>query len=106
MNDSGFIKVIKVLAEVGNERESQESKWGQQNHPSGTGHVGSQFLCKYYRDITDNNAKEGTITWLDILREEVYEAFAETDPVKVREELVQVAAVAVAWVEAIDRDNF
>ena len=29
---------------------------------------------------------------------------AESDPVKLRAELVQVAAVAVAWVEKIDRD--
>lgn len=41
--------------------------------------------------------------WLHILREEVAEAFAETDPVALRGELVQVAAVAVAWAEAIDR---
>lgn len=28
---------------------------------------------------------------------------AEKDPVNLRAELIQVAAVAVAWVEAIDR---
>ena len=36
--------------------------------------------------------------------EEVAEAFEEHDPARLRSELVQVAAVAVAWVEKIDRD--
>ncbi|MFI1165600.1 hypothetical protein ACH4UM_18790 [Streptomyces sp. NPDC020801] len=35
--------------------------------------------------------------------EEALEALAEDDPGKLRAELVQVAAVAVAWIEAIDR---
>lgn len=51
----------------------------------------------------DERHKAGEATWLDILREEVLEAFAEDDPARLRTELVQVAAVAVAWVEAIDR---
>jgi hypothetical protein len=48
-------------------------------------------------------ADGGYLDWLHILREEVAEAFAESDPAKLRAELVQVAAVAVNWVEAIDR---
>jgi hypothetical protein len=48
-------------------------------------------------------AQEGTTTWKHILREEFLEAMAEEDPEQLREELVQVAAVAVAWIEAIDR---
>jgi hypothetical protein len=43
------------------------------------------------------------VTWAHILTEEFYEALAEADPEKLREELVQVAAVAVAWVECLDR---
>jgi malonyl CoA-acyl carrier protein transacylase len=43
------------------------------------------------------------VTWEHILTEEHYEAMAEEDPTRLREELIQVAAVAVAWVEAIDR---
>jgi hypothetical protein len=37
------------------------------------------------------------------LLEEVFEAMAEDSPVKLAHELTQVAAVAVAWVEAIER---
>jgi SpoVK/Ycf46/Vps4 family AAA+-type ATPase len=46
---------------------------------------------------------EGEISWSNILMEEVYEAFAETGPEKQREELVQVAAVAVEIIEYLDR---
>lgn len=92
-----------ALSSVGRERERQYTKWGPQHHPDGTD---DGFTAKakreYARRICDENAAAGRGTWLDILTEEVAEAFAETDPVKLRKELVQVAAVAVAWVEDID----
>lgn len=44
----------------------------------------------------------GKIAWMDILLEEVFEAGAESNPDRLREELVQVAAVALNWVKAID----
>ncbi len=52
---------------------------------------------------TDERAADGTVEWLDILMEEVCEAAAEDDHVTLRAELVQVAAVALSWVEDIDR---
>lgn len=61
------------------ERIKQDAKWG----------------------IQDHDAKG----WLPILTEEVGEAakaMNENDP-GLREELIQVAAVAMAWVEAMDR---
>ena len=84
-----------VLLEILGEREAQDDKWGEQNHP------GSM--------------------WLAILTEEVGEAAKALlenfnspplpskygdearDPAGLRSELIQVAAVATAWVEAIDR---
>jgi hypothetical protein len=58
-------------------------KWGEQNHPS--------------------------LYWLAILTKEVGE-LAQTIiddgwPVQTRKELVQVAAVAVAWLEAMNRNE-
>jgi hypothetical protein len=93
---------VPVLREVAAERVRQDAKWGEQNHPDGTDPVwaGTANLC---REKADRYAKDGDLTWLHILREEVYEALAETDPAKLRVELVQVAAVAVNWIEAIDR---
>lgn len=44
----------------------------------------------------------GPPTWLHLVREEMAEAFKEDDPVALREELLQVAALVVSWVEKID----
>lgn len=103
-----------ALAEVAAERARQDEKWGEQNHPDGTGpdvnwtrHIGPAHAVRdTYRELTDyhaHNAEGEPLTWLDILREEIGEAFAEDDPRALRAELVQVAAVAVQWVQAIDR---
>lgn len=109
-----------VLDEVQWERDTQDLKWGEQNHANGTGPgvllLGEVVMWRQYvltmnklataqQAATDRNTDDGTLTYADILLEEVFEAVAEDDPEKLREELVQVAAVAVAWVEKIDRDK-
>ena len=43
------------------------------------------------------------VDYSEMLREEVYEALAEADPQRMREELIQVLAVAMKMVEKIDR---
>lgn len=96
------MSVVTVLQEILNERDRQDRKWGEQNHPNGTGSH-SRELADQARDECDDAFKAGQGTWRHVLLEEVYEAFAESDPRRLREELVQVAAVATAWVEAIDR---
>lgn len=81
-------KTQNVLAEVGWERLRQDKAWGVQDH--------SQML------------------WLGILAEEFGEAAKEINElhfdrirtvVKLRDELIQVAAVAVAMVESLDRNG-
>ncbi len=63
------------------ERLRQDTKWGEQNH--------------------------GKLYWLGILMEETGELakrIIEDSPVEgIREELVQVAAVGLAWLECIER---
>lgn len=49
-----------------------------------------------------NEGGDGTVTWWHVLREEVFEAAAEADPAALRAELVQVAAVALKMIEALD----
>ena len=75
-------RTLTVLADVKAERERQHQLFGDQS------------------DKVNG-------VWLGILVEEVGEvakALNEDDPVEhLREELVQVAAVATAWVEKIDR---
>jgi hypothetical protein len=91
-----------VLGEVLQERIDQAAKWGEQNHPDGTGGL-YEAAAETARARCDAHARAGSVTWAHIFREEAYEALAESDEARLREELVQVAAVAVAWVEAIDR---
>lgn len=96
------MEMMNVLNEIEDERDRQDAKWGEQNHPDGTSPVKFGPIAEHYRDECDRNHKVGFGTWLDILLEEVYEAAASSGS-ELREELIQVAAVAAAWVEAIDR---
>ena len=105
-----------VMYDVLVERGAQDKKWGQQDHPDGTGsderilthtdvnldlRTGAE-LARIFKARCQGNSPEED-NWRDILLEEVFEAFAETDPAELRDELIQVAAVAASWVEAIDR---
>jgi hypothetical protein len=106
-----------VLIDVLEERRKQDKKWGEQNHPDGTGpdvvwiDRGEHLLDSaaevrdFFRDRTNSNAESEKLTWLDIALEELAEAFAESDPLELRKELVQAAAVLVAWIECIDRNK-
>lgn len=52
-------------------------------------------------DYEDFVAETGAPTWVHLVREEVAEAFCESDPAKLEAELIQVAALCVSWVERI-----
>ncbi|MFG1705823.1 NUDIX domain-containing protein [Nonomuraea sp. M3C6] len=92
-----------VLADVAAERSAQDARWGMQMLPDGTGGEERVTDSDLARHETETAAKAGALTWRHILAEEVLEAFAETDPERLRAELVQVAAVAVKWTQALDR---
>lgn len=94
---------VDVLNAIGRERNAQDAKWGEQNHPDGTGQGWHSQAASAARKACDLAFRSGRGTWRHILLEEYAEAMAESDPAKLREELIQVAAVAAAWVEAIDR---
>lgn len=72
---------LEALRAIHEERKAQDRQWGEQNH--------------------------GNTRWLPILTEEVGEVAKAInegdDPEHLIEELIQVAAVAVSWVEAIGR---
>lgn len=95
--------VSDVLLTVLRERVQQDSKWGQQNHLDGTGFPEDKRRADRQRITTNLHAEQGRLQWRDILAEEFYEALAEYDEEALRTELIHVAAVAVAWVEALDR---
>ncbi|GAB3278403.1 MazG-like family protein [Larkinella harenae] len=79
-----------VLDEVANERKRQEEKWGQQNHAP-----------VYYNAILQEEVGE-------VAKEVVEYTFAEPGVPRlqnIRKELVQVAAVAVAMIQSLDRNE-
>ncbi|SDI43397.1 ADP-ribose pyrophosphatase YjhB, NUDIX family [Nonomuraea jiangxiensis] len=71
--------------------------------PDGTGGAARVADADLARQETDESGRTGTLTWRHILAEEVLEAFAESDPDRLRAELIQAAAVAVKWVQSLDR---
>lgn len=88
------------------ERARQDSTWGQQNHPSfrpGRTPAFLQGQMDSARKLAEHHAANGTLTWDDILMEEVHEVRATDNLVDLRAELVQVMAVAGAWIESLDR---
>jgi NTP pyrophosphatase (non-canonical NTP hydrolase) len=72
----------KLMQEIADERIRQDAKWGEQNH----------YPAR----------------WVTILVEEVGEmakAILNEDLAHTRKELVQVAAVAIAMLESLDRNE-
>lgn len=96
----------QLLKEVMAERLRQDQKWGDQTHDIFTypdaeserlRHEAAATQCKMAYHYSSEPG------WDLILMEEVYEAFSETNPAAQREEFIQVAAVALAIVEDLDR---
>lgn len=92
-----------VLTAVMDERIRQHRLYGDQSHlPDGTGDQLARLTADNRRRECDLAQQEGQLTWRHILAEEAAEAMAEADPARLRAELIQVAAVCVQWVQAID----
>lgn len=98
--------LIKVLAEVRAERRRQFDKWGVQNHPSFDDDR-DLALAKHnerlMKTVVETGVQTGKLLFSDIFLEEVAEALAAENEDELRIELIQAAAAAIAWVEAIDR---
>ena len=90
--------------EIHEERVAQLRKWGVQHWPGGTNTSSDDGqMAREAKRAVDAAMVNGDVTWRDILVEEILEAFAEKDWLKIRTELVQSAAVIAAWIE--DRDE-
>lgn len=103
-----------ILDDVLREVEGSIEKHGDQ-HGTPLGVGGDQYVLAFTGDDqmaehlawqakywTDFVSTTGEVTWRDILTEEVMEAYAEDDPLLIRGRLVQVAAVAIKMIYAID----
>lgn len=97
--------MMHILAEIGDERRRQDKLWGlgQLGIPDGTGHEKFKELASAARIECNRATAAMEVTFMHILLEEVMEALAESDEDRLRAELIQVAAVAAKWVQAIDR---
>lgn len=108
----------KIIYEILVERKKQDVKWGEQNHPSvdpilteRPGGCTPERMCEEYELPTENRAKSscniatknGKLTFTHIVVEELCEAVSAVDDDARREELIQLGACVVQWIEAIDR---
>ena len=106
-------RIWDVLQEVAVERERQHARWGEQDCKDVVWARNAAAACAAYglpdeataRAACQEAFREGAGTCAHLLVEEVSEAIAAAHdgPAALRKELVQVAAVATQWIEAIDR---
>ena len=96
-------RTAEVLQEVRDERRRQTTLWGHQRHPDGESRPDDNGAALWGKQVCDLAAKSGGLTWRHILSEEYLEAMeAIGHEANLRAELIQMAAVCCAWVEAID----
>lgn len=114
---TGRCQTQDVLQEVAEERSRQVARYGS-NHDlaDGTGPHTAWLLpldsspakdieAVFRQDYEDYEDEVGSVTWTHLVREEVAESFQESDPDRLREELLQVAALCVSWIESLDHRN-
>lgn len=95
-------------ARIQAERAYQDSRWGPQNHPDGTGLAGDHDAAT--EAMTEwalvfaawpDPCPDGT--WAHIWRAWSARLLAEVDPDRLRHRLVKMGAIAHAWDAAIER---
>jgi hypothetical protein len=107
----------KIFNEIRTEREKQEAKWGEQNHPILDPILidrGAPRMCWEYgipseslaRRMVEIHAERGDLTYMHILIEEISEAAScGSNTEELRKELIQSASVLVAMIESLDRNG-
>lgn len=96
-----------ILADITEEREAQDAKFGANREIPDI----SPFDPQEFREFKETAARQrcqadfaaGVGSWEVIAQEELMEACAAKTPAERRVELIQTAAVIVAWIENIDR---
>ena len=98
-----------LFAAIQREQDRQIAKWGVQDHPSFHDTVHHEALVRddavrFFKDACAESASAGTLTWEEIFLEEMAEARAEiNNDENLKTELIQIAAVALSWIESINR---
>ncbi len=95
---------MNAAALVAVERAKNALKWGEQNWPDGTG---PSVIRLRKRDAiqaqVNAGMKSGAVSYYQILKEEFREVACEDDESQLIDELVDVASVAMDWIETIQR---
>jgi hypothetical protein len=91
--------VYGIMEKVYDELNRQNEKWGEQNHPMKPEDVDFKAMADGAKKICDSMEGTEKQTWFYILQEEFFEVFAEEDPEKQNEELIQLMAVAARMIE-------
>ncbi|MER8083814.1 hypothetical protein ABTZ57_01295 [Streptomyces sp. NPDC094048] len=95
--------LLRFARLIDTERQAQLAKWGDQHHRNGSSTSTNVRLCTdLAQAMRQVNADPAELSWTTIMLEEAYEVGAETDPAKIRAELIQLAAVCAAWIADID----
>lgn len=109
---------MKVMELVVAERARQVTQYGHNDDlEDGTGQDSEVLPSSVYGgELTGETFEEvcrldyefyerlhGKPTWMHLIREEIAEAFQESDPIRLEEELVQVAALCVSWIETLHK---
>ena len=95
-----IVRQNRILREVRRERERQDGTWGEQNHSP------EVWLMILSEEIGEAS-REMLEAWVD----ETYPGTKHTPETRLahlkeyRRELVQVAAVAIAMIESVDRNE-
>jgi hypothetical protein len=100
-----------AIGEVIDERCGQCRWWGEQDYPAIPPEIEPELACDALgipsesecKQACDRHAMSGTLTWADLVLDEFAEAVSAPDEAIRRNELVQLAACAIAWIECIDR---
>lgn len=95
-------RTVTVLGDVQAERSRQIAKWGVQHRKDGSDPGTYRAIAARSRENFQNAEAAGSATWHQAVNGPFYESVSKTDPVALRAALVELAAVACAWIEDID----
>jgi hypothetical protein len=97
-------KIDYIFADIVDEYARSVETHGEQSLPMGSDPVYADY-AESWREECEMRSADGTLTWREILMEEIHEAFAETDYHAQRAELVQVANVVMKMIADLDDKN-
>ena len=103
----------KIIEEILKEKQRQISLWGVQNHNIVDNNYYLNNIRIRYGLPTEEQAKYScnqhtenkTLTWGDIIVEELAEALNAKTPEEMKEELIQCGAVIVSMIESLERNG-